>query len=265
MNKGFDWKAVEKILCERMCANIRIHQREDGFIMLDTPFRYPDGDNYSIYLLQEGAGIRLSDKGNALMRYSYGHDVDNLLGGGSRKALLDEIIKECKINFNQQTGEFFIDSSIDNLSNALFFLGQALTKIYDISFLSRNRVRNTFYEDLEKMLTEIVGNDRIQKEYIVPKVENAQNYPVDYCINGVDNVPPLFLYGIPDKSKARLATICLQHLTSQTVIYRSLLVFENQESISRGDLARLSDAGGAMVSSINQRDTLEHKIKNLRQ
>ena len=248
------FESLEKQLCERMCARIRIHRREDGKVMLDTPFCFPDGDNYPIYLsLTDTGGVRMTDLGHTLMHFSYEDEVDGLFKG-NRRTLLLQIVSEYGLHFDEKNGHFSIVSSIDEMPDALFRFGQALTKVCDLSFLSRSRVVSTFYEDLEAELEKIVAKERIVKGYIVPKIEHADDYPVDFYING-GRADPVFLYGVPKHSteKVRLVTICLHRFIQEKVgVYRPLLVFEDElENIPQKDMVHSSDAGGDVVSFAN--------------
>ena len=148
--------------------------------------------------------------------------------------------------------------AIERLPEAVFRYGQALTRIHDLSFLSRSGVRSTFYDDLADLLSGLVPDERIQADYIPVEVPNATAYPVDYRIE--TGSTPLFLYGIPNRDKARLTTISLSHFHRHDLDFDSLLVFRNQEEIPRPDLARLSDVGGEMISSLDARPDFERKL-----
>lgn len=52
----------------------------------------------------------------------------------------------------------------------------------------------------------------------------------------------------------------LSHFNQHNVRYESLLVFEDQADIPRLDLARLSDVGGEMISSLESASDLERKL-----
>jgi hypothetical protein len=71
----------------------------------------------------------------------------------------------------------------------------------------------------------------------------------------------LFLFGIPNRDKARLTTIFLQYYLQNHIEFDSLLVFENQEEIPRSDLARLSNVGGEMIASLNAEDDFRRKLR----
>ena len=142
---------------------------------------------------------------------------------------------------------------------AAFQLGQALTRIYDLTFLNRSRVASTFYENLQEQIASLVSEEKIHRNFIVPGMPNADQYPVDFCIDGKNN-ERLFLFGVPSRDKVRLTTIFLQYFIQQNVDFDSMLVFENQETIPRPDLARLSNVGGEMISSLNAEGDFRRKL-----
>ncbi|MDE0480456.1 MAG: DUF1828 domain-containing protein [Gammaproteobacteria bacterium] len=250
--------AIRTLLCERLCAEVGIEQRRDGAAMLRTHFRFPDGDGYPIHLSETASGgLRLSDRGHTLMHISYEHDVDSFMDG-TRGALLERIVQEEGLNWEGGRGALYLDTSPERLSQAVFSFGQALTRVYDLTLLSRSNVGSTFYDDLADLLLSVVDEEKIERDY-QPEVANAQHYPVDYRIDGKAEIP-LFVYGIPNRDKARLTTIMLSHFHLSSLSFESILVFEDQSEIPRVDLARLSDVGGDMISSLASRDDLNRKL-----
>jgi hypothetical protein len=254
---ALDPARVQEAMCRALCVDVRVHARADGRLMVETPFVLADGDAYAIFLEAGPGGVGVTDCGHTLMHLSYRHDVDRFREG-TRGRVLERIVREAGLS--EDDGEFYIDTSMEQLGTALFRFGQAITRINDLTFLRRARVESTFYEDLQEALERIVDPGFIQKEYVVPTIEKADEYPVDYRIEGVDT--QVFLFGIPNRDKARLTTIVLEHLLREHVIFESLLVFANQQEIPRADLARLSNAGGEMVSSLSAREDLARKLKH---
>lgn len=249
----------EKMLCAQFCAQIKLHRRSNGMVMLETPFAYPDGDQYPIYLTETGAGgLHVSDGGHTLMHLSYENDVDKFFEG-SRSILLNQIIAEQGVSYDGDNGQFYLECAPARLSEAAFRLGQAITSVYDLTFLNRSRVASTFYDDLQEQISAFVSVEKIHKNFVVAAIPNADHYPVDFCIDGKNN-QQLFLFGIPNRDKARLTTIFLQYFIQQRVEFDSMLVFENQEDIPRSDLARLSNVGGDMISSLNAEDDFRRKL-----
>ena len=189
------------------------------------------------------------------MHLSYEHDIDSFMDG-TRGMLLERIMGESGLQWDG--GALCFDTIPDRLPEAVFQFGQALTRVYDLTFLSRSNIGSTFYDDLADLLFRWVDETKIQRDY-EPEVPNAQAYPVDYRIEGKDNVP-LFLYGVPNRDKARLTTIMLSYFHLHELRFESILVFENQPEIPRMDLARLSDVGGDMISSLESHEDFNRKL-----
>ena len=257
---ALDLKLLEKMLCERLCANVRVHTRDDGILMLDTPFTFPDGDHYPVYLSEtRTGGVVLSDRGHTLMHISYEHDVDAFFTG-TRAALREQVVRESGIQ--EQEGVFSVEVSPEHIADALFNFGQALTKVYDLTMLSRAHVASTFYEDLEVLLATMVGVDKIEADYVPPEIPDGSNYPVDYRLWG-ERERPVFLYGVPNRDKARLTTIMLSHFLLQGLSFESVIVFEDQQEIPRLDLARLTNVADTAVASLDAKDDLQRKLDRL--
>ena len=250
--------ALQRLLCERLCEEVRVEQRPDGALVLRTHFAFPDGDRYPIHLSESASGgLRLSDRGHTLMHISYDHDVDSFMDG-TRGVILERIMGETGLRWDGDRGVLCFDTAPDRLPEAIFIFGQALTKVYDLTLLSRSNVGSTFYDDLADLLFSFVDEAQIERDH-QPDVPNAQAYPVDYRIEGKSGVP-LFLYGVPNRDKARLTTIMLSYFHRHELRFDSILVFQDQAEIPRMDLARLSDVGGDMISSLASHEDLSRKL-----
>ena len=123
-----DQAAFRTMLHERLCD---VERRPDGALMLRTRFIFPDGDAYPIHLIEAPAGgIRLSDRGHTLMHISYGHDIDAFLEGASRK-LMDRVLGETGVAYDD--GAFYLDTPPEQIPTAVFALGMAITRVYQIA------------------------------------------------------------------------------------------------------------------------------------
>lgn len=253
---NLDINKIQNNLCQLLCAEINLREKNKSLVAVETPFYFPDGDPYQIYLKEMPSGIiRLTDMGHTLMHLSYENEVDKFREG-TRNKIFNQILSEFFIN--EDNGELYIETGIDNLVLNIFRLGQGLTKINDLTFLNRARAESTFYDDLKESLFKIIPEHKIKKDYIYEKMENAKDYPIDYLIEGKYN--SLFLFGIPNKDKARLTTIILERLLRVEANFSSLLIFADQTLIPRPDLARLSNVGGEMISSLDAVDDFSRKL-----
>ena len=253
---------LQNELCKQLCCTISLVERSDQKWMISAPFSYPDGDYYSIYLKETSEGkFRISDEANTIMKLSYDTpDVDKYFKG-NRGKLMEQILQENKVK--EDDGNFYVDTSIKQISASVFRLGQALNQIYDLSYLNRDRSTTTFYKDLENLLNNFSEKMAcvLTKDYKVPELENAENYLVDYSFQKKQE-SFLFLFGIPSVDKAKLTTITLQHFILNKLRIPALIIFNNQEEISPPHLSRLMDANiaGSQVSSIESVDSIEKNI-----
>ena len=247
---------IQKAVCSSLCAEVRVTEREDGLLFVSTPFSFPDGDAYSIYLkkLQTG-GFRITDMGGTLMHLSYENEIEKFREG-TRGKIFSQILSEMELS--EDDGEFYTETPATALGMNVFRFGQSLTKIHDLTFLNRLRAESTFYEDLREKLHSCVDVERIQEDYIVPNVANAVDYPVDYFIQTQEQ--PLYLFGVPNRDKARLATIILQHLIASKVDFNSMIIFQNMSDIPSRDLSRLTNAANDMIASVDATDDIERKL-----
>lgn len=247
---------LQSLLCKTMCADVVVSAAVDGLWRVTTPFVFPDGDGYSLYLKQlPSGGWRVGDLGSTLMHLSYENDTGKFREG-SRGRLFAQILADAELS--EDDGEFFIDTPVDGLGGGVFRFGQAMTRLHDLTFLNRLRVESTFYEDLREALKSTVDEVRLHEAHVVEGVPKAEDYPVDYYIEG--GAQPLYLFGVPNRDKARLATIILQHLIGAGAEFNSMIVFQNSAEIPSRDLSRLMNAANDMVDSLDALPDLQRKL-----
>jgi hypothetical protein len=251
-----DIEALEKNLCQLMCAQISLRKKSESLLAIDTPFYFPDGDPYQIYIKEMSAGIlRLTDMGHTLLHLSYDNDTSKFREG-TRGGIFNQIKAEYFIE--ETNGEFYFDTTKENLGIGIFRIAQFLIRLNDLTFLNRVKVESTFYEDLQERLYRIVPREKVVKDYFYDQMENSQDYPIDYKIQG--KTSPLFLFGVPNRDKARLTTIILERLLRIDAKFESIIVFSDQKVIPHPDLARLTNVGGEMIASLDAESDLSRKI-----
>lgn len=255
---SLDAAALARRLCEQLCRDVAVVERPDGVLMLRTGFEFPDGDRFPIRIEEIGpGGVRLTDYGHTIMHLSYDHDVDAILKG-ARGVLLDQIVREGGVE--RDGAVFYLDTPIPRLSEAVFQFGQVLTRVHDLGLLSRSSVLSSFYEDLGVALREAVADDeRVEPDYTPTGLGNGSAYSVDFRIR-CESGRPLFLYGIPNRDKARLTTITLSWFHMQKLTFDSLLVFRDIKAIPPLDLERLANVGGEMLGSLAAKEDFHRKI-----
>lgn len=251
-------ESLERELCRALCAEVTLHERPGGHVLISTPFMFPDGDSYSIYLKRlPSGGFRLSDMGSTLMHLSYEHDVDKLREG-TRNKVFNQVLSEMGIVDDE--GELYLEIPSHEIASGIFRLGQALTRVHDLTFLKRVQVESTFYDDLQDKLISIVGVDRVIKNFVAPDVPNGDEYAADFCI--MASRKPVLIWGVPSQTKARLATIVMQHLQKHKFSFRSMVVYSDMTAIPRADVSRLTTAANDQVPSLDEVETLRIKLED---
>ena len=257
---SIDIQKLQESLCNALCASVRLEKFPDGDIYcIQTPFYFPDGDPYQIYMETAGTDhLRLSDKGHLLMQMSYEMNVDSIFKG-NKELIRTQILGETGIKEDRKRGEFYLVSPIDKLSESIFIFGQALTRIYDILLLNRSRVSSSFQDDLWEAMVSILGEHKLQRDYLVKEVDKPDLYPVDIFFAGKHELP-VYMFGINNQAKSRLSALSLEHFNVRNLKYDSLLVFENQGNITRSDQERLLNAGGDFIPSFQPESVMEDSI-----
>jgi hypothetical protein len=256
---SLDLTRLKERLCKSLCGEVQIRKTHQDYLQIVTPFTFPDGDTYQLYLEETSAGgVRLTDYGHTLMHLSYDNDLSKFREG-TRGKLLDQLLATSGLH--EEEGKLVLDSSLETLGASILQFGQALTRVYDLTFLNRSRLAGTFYEDLKEALESLIAPEKIQSNYTVPNQAEADSYPIDYRIEG--RRAPLFLFGIASRDKARLVTIILEHWLRAKIDFDSLLIFADQQEVPRADLARLSNVGGEMVASLDASEDFQRKIIKL--
>ncbi len=211
-----------------------------------TPFTFDDGDGYSIVLIKHGNGWYLSDEGHTYMHLSYDMD-ERELRRGNRLEIIAGV--ESMFGLEDKDGELIIHVEDERFGDALFDFLQALTKISDVTYLSRERVRSTFVEDFRALITSAVPKERREFGWHHPELDPPAHYPADVRINVRER--PVYIYAIDGNTKAQEATIALLTYEKWGIGGESIGVFENQESIGRKVLARFTDVVDKQFSTLH--------------
>ena len=210
-----------------------------------TPFQFDDQDHLAIVLKRSNGSWILSDEGHTYMHLTY-EISEKDLHKGTRAKVISNALDAFEVQ--DRNGELLIPVAGERYGDALYNFVQALLRITDVSYLSRERVRSTFLEDFRSFMSETVPEPRRTFNWSDPTHDPAGNYVVDCRVNGMAR--PLMVFALPHDDRVRDATIALLQFERWGLATRSLAIFEDQEQINRKVLARFSDTCEKQFSSL---------------
>jgi hypothetical protein len=242
----FNLSDIEIKLRDKISNEISLREEGINRFRIFNPYEFDDGDHFSIFLKKENGNWRFTDEAHTIMHLSYDMDVSALKKEGTRQKILTNTISNFGLEENEGTLSIKIDD--EDFGGAFYNFIHALIKITDLSYLTRELVRSTFYEDFRSLIKETVPDERLTFEYTHPDYDREGKYVVDCRINGMPK--PIFLFAVLNDSKCKDVMISMYQFERWGLKYHSVSIFEDQETINRRVLAKFSDIGEKQFSTL---------------
>lgn len=250
---------VEEDFRRKVCDKVRLEPEGIGRYRVFTPFMFQDGDHLAIVLKEERGRWILSDEGHTYMHLTYELE-ERLFRQGTRQTIIENTLSLFSVSDSE--GELRIEIDSDRYGDALYSFVQALLKVTDVKFLSRERVQSTFREDFESFMSQQIPERRRVFNWSDMERDPEGKYPVDCRVNGSKR--PLFVYALQNDSQVKDATISLLQFERWGLESKSLAIYENQEEINRRAVARLSDICEKQFSSlVGARDRIKKYLAEM--
>jgi hypothetical protein len=236
---------IEKDFRRKVGDSVRLASEGVNRYRVFTPFLFEDGDHLAVVLKRENNRWILSDEGHTYMHLTYDLEEKDLQRGNRLKIINNAL---SVFSVEDKEGELRLLVPDEQFGDGLFSFIQALLKISDVSYLSRERVKSTFLEDFRSFMEATVPVDRRSFDWHDPQHDIAGKYAVDCRLNGMSK--PIMVFALPGDDRVRDATISLLQFERWRIPHRSLAIFEDQEEVNRKVLARFSDMCEKQFSSL---------------
>lgn len=222
---------------------IDFRPRQEGVVQLIAPLYHEDGDMIDIFIEPSPTTtsmVRVSDYGMTLMRLSYSFELNT----ANKERLFQQILTENRVHSDR--GVLFVDVSPDYLYPAILQFAQTVAKVSNMRLYRREVVQNLFYEMLAEFVEESLASFHPASN-VLP-IPDRDDLEVDFRF---DISPrPVFLFGVKDTAKARLATISMLEFQKQRLPFKSLVVHEDFDSLPKKDRTRITSAADKQFVSL---------------
>ena len=253
-----DRQDIERAFKDSVCEEVELASAGIDRYLVHVPFTFEDGDHYVVLLKRDNGQWVLTDEGHTFMHVSY--DVPEF-DRGTRRSIIDRVL--AGLGLEDQQGELRLQIPEERYGDALFSYLQAITRITDVSFLTRERVRTTFVEDFRELVQQAAANREVRFEYFHPVHDPERRYPVDARVNGTA-ARQILMFAISNDDQCRDATITLYRWESWGERFHPVVVFRDQTEINRVVLARFSDVAEKQFSTLETaRERLQPHLADL--
>lgn len=227
---------IEQEFLERVRAQVQLEAMGEDYYRVNTPFEFDDGDSVVVALRRNGKDWVLSDEGHTYFHLTHYIDERDLLSG-HRKAIIDTALTLFEVE--DKEGELVAKVEEENFGSALFSFVQAILRIADVTYLSKEQVRSTFMEDIGHLIQTTVRKGATTSDWHDPIRDPHGYYPVDWRINGTPE--PTFVFALSSPTRAKDAIVTLQRFQIWEVPNRPIGIYEDKRKIGQRDQARLAD------------------------
>jgi hypothetical protein len=235
-------------LKEQFNGRLRVSEKRPGIYQLFIPLYHEDGDMIEIYLQRENEYWKISDYAMALMRLSYSYEVNT----ENKEKIFQKIIAENGLE--EENGNIFITAKAEQLYPSILQFAGGISKVSSMRYFKREVIEGLFYEQLDEFVDSELRPYHPEKK-VLP-IQERDDLEADYAFR--PNGYPIYLFGVKDTAKARLATICCLEYQKMDIDFRSCIVHQDFTSLAKKDQSRLTSACDKQFVSLD--DFKEHAI-----
>ena len=235
-------------------GKVSIKEKRPGIFQLLLPIYHEDGDMIDIFIKQKSNSYTICDFGLTLQRLSYTYDIDT----DNKELILQRILQENGLV--EENGNICMNTKPETIYTDIMHITQAYAKIGSMKYFKREVIENLFYEMLDDFIVKELQDFKPQKK--VFPIPDRDDLEADYSFS--PNGHPIYLFGVKDVAKARLATISCLEYRMQKVNFRGWVVNEDFDKLPRKDRSRLTNTIDKQFTSfeefkVNAKEFLERE------
>lgn len=203
-----------KDLCNAFCTGLAMREVPIGYA-IKTPFVGPDGDALALYLRRQAGSslVRFEDDGSTIAALS---EDGVSLESEARANALAELLKQYGAFYDESGAVIHTDYFEGNRAPAAFTKFMALLlRVQDLRMLTRDRVRESFKDDVRKFVEENFQGRVVISEDVNPN-EVLKDYVADFVLTAA-NGTTLAVYATSTENKALEALLLWQELARQNI------------------------------------------------
>lgn len=236
---------IERDFLKSASAQIRLAVDGHERFRVLTPFMFDDGDCLVIVLKKMDGRWVLSDEAHTYMHLSY--DIDEkALHRGTRQKIIAGTLS--MFGMEERAGELILEVPDARYGDALYAFAQALLRIADVKYLSKERVYSTFRDEFRALLHDAVPQRCMTFDWKDATRDAHGTYRVDCRINSMPR--PLLVYALGNDRRTRDATIALHQFKQWGMRFRSVGIFKNPTATSRKVATQFGDVCDKQFSDI---------------
>ena len=240
-----DIAQIRTSLADSQAVDFDLYERRLGKYQLIIPILHEDGDMVDVYFQDSPKGdeyIRICDFGMTLMRLSYTYDVNT----DTRQRIFDSILINNGVSNDQ--GNLYLDTSLDMLYESVLQFTGCVQKVCNMRYWSREIVRSTFYDDLEKYITTELN--RFSPIADQTPIQESPIISVDWSLT--HNNRNFYLFGVKGNDKAKNVAIALLEIQKAQLPFISLVVHEDMEELGRRERLYLTSNADRQYPTMNE-------------
>jgi hypothetical protein len=140
-----------------------------------------------------------------------------------------------------------LDAKPESLYPSVLQFAQTVAKVSNMEFFKREVIATLFYE----MLAVFIGDSlrKYNPRQMVFPIPERDDLEVDFEFS--IRPRPIYLFGVKDSAKARLTTISCLEFQRAKLPFKSFVVHEDFESLTRKDRSRITSAADKQFISLD--------------